>query len=160
MLRTKQELELFPKRSNKKEVTQCQTRVLQSYLLSTLYSIHNILQMKNILSRLLVIIIFIVLIIVTVFFIYSCSSLSSKYNIDNLIDKTFISQNQEITLIVQSSTSAVLNGDEYDLKKQSNDVFTLYNEDSIKDNTYHDFIIVSLDKIYYETENIYLTSYE
>ena len=116
--------------------------------------------MKNILSRLLVIIIFIILIIITVFFIYSCSSLSSKYTIDNLINKTFISQNQEITLIVQSSTSAVLNGDEYDLKKQSNDVFTLYNEDSIKDNTYHDFIIVSLDKIYYETENIYLTSYE
>ena len=56
--------------------------------------------MKNILSRLLVIIIFIVLIIVTVFFIYTCSSLSSKYNIDNLIDKYFINQNQSISLMV------------------------------------------------------------
>lgn len=161
MLRTKQELELFPKRSNKKEAAQHQTKVLGEMPLYKYYKQEYLFyKMKNILSRLPVIIIFIILIIVTVFFIYSCSSLSSKYNIDNLIDKTFISQNQEITLIVQSSTSAVLNGDEYDLKKQSNDVFTLYNEDSIKDNTYHDFIIVSLDKIYYETENIYLTSYE
>ena len=111
---------------------------------------------KKILSRLLMITFFINGIVLTLFLVYSCSTITSNKTINDILNKTFKSQDQNVTLLINSIDDATLNNEKYELKKQSNDVFTLYNQTSIENGIYHDFIIVSADTIYYETENIYL----
>ena len=72
---------------------------------------------KKILSRLLMIIFFISGIVLTLFLAYSCSTITSNKTINDIINRTFKSQDQNVTLLINSIDDATLNDEKYELKE-------------------------------------------